>query len=99
MTTYRKDKPNFKFAIVNGGAAGNITVTGIGTDDIIVAVCAAAFTINATTPANDSPIDLTSSAGDLTAEFSIAAADTINNTGGTSTANNILLVMWIDVNP
>lgn len=41
----------------------------------------------------ESVINLTDG-DDLTAEFSISAADTINNTGGTSTATKSLLVRW-----
>jgi hypothetical protein len=88
------DKQYLKTAIVNGGVAGDITLTGIALADTLESVFAAAFTINSATPADDDPIDLTSSVGDVTSEFSITAADTINNTGGTSTANNILFVQY-----
>ena len=91
-----KNGLNLRMAVVNGGAAGNLTVTGISTDDIIERIFAAAFTINAATPADNSPIDLTASAGDLTSQFSVTAADTINNTGGTTTANNIVFVLYWD---
>jgi len=97
MRNRTRSKSNRKFAIVNGGAAGNITVPGIAANDVLDGVFAAAFTINANPPADNSPIDLTASAGDLTAEFSITAAATINNTGGTSTANHILFVWYYDV--
>ena len=33
---------------------------------------------------------------DLTSEFSITAADTINNTGGTDTTGDLLLVCYFD---
>ena len=33
---------------------------------------------------------------DLSSEFSITAADTINNTGGTATTGDLLLVFWYD---
>lgn len=89
-------KQNLRFALANGGAAGDITVTGIGAEDILESVFAGAFTINSATPADNDPIDLTSSVGDVTSEFSITAADTINNTGGTSTADNILIVAYWD---
>ena len=91
-----KNGLNLRMAVVNGGAAGNLTVTGISTGDIIERIFAAAFTINAATPADNSPIDLTASAGDLTSQFSVTAADTINNTGGTTTANNIVFVLYWD---
>lgn len=89
-----KEGLGLRFKVVNGGAAGDITVPGIAAGDILEAVFAAAFTINDATPADDSPIDLTSSAGDLTSEFSVTAAGTINNAGGTSTAANILFVVY-----
>ena len=91
-----KNGLNLRMAVVNGGAAGNLTVTGISTDDIIERIFAAAFTINAATPADNSPIDLTASAGDLTSQFSITAANTINNAGGTSTASNVVFVLYWD---
>src|SRR5678810_989243 len=37
--------------------------------------------------------DLTTGA-DITSEFSVTADDTINNTGGTSTAGHATLVVW-----
>lgn len=89
-------KQNLRFALVNGGAAGDITVTGITVDDTLEAVFAAAFTINSGTPADDDPIDLTSSVGDVTSEFTITADDTINNTSGTATTDNILFVSYWD---
>lgn len=41
----------------------------------------------------DFVLDLTAPA-DLTSEFSVTAADTINNTGGTSTATHDVWVGW-----
>ena len=38
--------------------------------------------------------DLTDANSDITSEFSITADDTINNTGGTSTAGHSVLVTW-----
>lgn len=32
---------------------------------------------------------------ELTGEFTVTAADTINNTGGTSSATQTVLVMWL----
>jgi len=70
--------------VVAGGAAGDIAVTGIGEYDDLVAV----FYHDAATPA------LT----DLTSEFTITADDTINNTGGTSTAAGTVMVVWAGAN-
>ena len=74
---------NLKVVAVSGGSAGDVTVSGISTDDALVAVI-------------DVDVD-TSSGGlaDLTSEFSISADDTINNGGGTATNN--LIVIYFDV--
>ena len=74
--TQSSSVPNIKFAVVNGAAAGNVTVTGIGANDQLLAVI---------------PTD---GSGDLTSEFTVTAADTINNTGGTSTATKQVFVAW-----
>jgi hypothetical protein len=68
--------------VVTGGAAGNLTATGILTTDVLVA----AIVLNRDATAAN--IDLV----DLTSEFSITAADTINNTGGTATTGDEVLV-------
>jgi hypothetical protein len=64
---------------VAGAAAGNISVNGIRTRDILNAV-----------------IDLTTGYA-RTAEFTISASDTINNTGGTTTSGHRVLVIWTRV--
>lgn len=70
-----------KVSLLAGGAAGNITLTGIAVGDEIISV-----------------IHNTSGAlVDLTSEFSITAANTINNTGGTATTSDQLLVFWADL--
>lgn len=65
---------------VTGAAAGDITVSKIKKDDHLVSV----IMVTATTAA------LT----DLTSQFSITADAKINNTGGTSSASNGLIVTW-----
>ena len=73
-------------SIAGVASAGNHTVTGIATEDRIVAVQLLTTTASIATHA------------DLTAEFTITAANTINNTGGTNTGTgNTLLVWWEDV--
>lgn len=62
--------------IVAGAVAGDVTVTGIKTRDVLKWV-----------------LDI--AGADLTSEFSITAANTINNTGGTSSAASQLLVGYI----
>lgn len=71
---------------ISGGAAGDHTVTGITTSDILTHVIYFAG-------AGSTVTDMI----DLTSEFSISAADTINNTGGTATTGGKLLVMYMDV--
>ena len=71
-----------KFTVIAGGSAGNHTVTGIATEDTLVAVLHLDLGGNAET--------------DLTSEFSISAANTINNTSGTDTSSDTLLVMYFD---
>lgn len=65
---------------VAGAAAGNITVSKIKKGDHLVAVIMVSATNGALT--------------DLTAQFTITADARINNTGGTSSASNNLLVTW-----
>lgn len=72
-----------KRAVVNGGSAGNITVTGILTTDRLISVI-----YNPISGGN------VTSVTDLTSEFSITAADTINNTGGTATTGGRLTVIY-----
>lgn len=65
-----------------GAAAGNVTATGVALADKLIAVHSVTIDTSGYTTA----------VADLTAEFSITAANTINNTGGTSTANKLVLV-------
>lgn len=67
--------------VATGAAAGDVTVTGIATGDKLLAVIVLV----------GAGVDVTDIT-DLTSEFTITAADTINNTGGTSTASNKLLI-------
>lgn len=76
-----------KGTAIAGGAAGAHTVTGIATGDELVLV--ARLDLDGTA-AN---IDL----DDLTSEFTISAADTINNAAGTDTTGDKLLVLYLDL--
>ena len=67
-----------------GAAAGDVTLTGIKTTDELLYVQSASF---------DGDGDIVAVA-ELTDEFSITDADTINNTGGTSTADELLSVTF-----
>jgi len=68
--------------IIGGGAAGDHTVTGIATTDKLLSVIHLDMT------------DASETGADLTAEFSISAANTINNAGGTNTTGGFLLVTY-----
>lgn len=76
-------RDGMKSAVVAGGAAGNHTVTGIKTRDSLRSVMF-----------HDGAGAIT----DVTAEYSISAADTINNTGGTTSAGGKLEVLYISAN-
>lgn len=63
---------------VAGGVAGALTVTGIAVGDTLVSVVKV--------------VDSTHAATDLTSEFSITGTNTIDNTGGTTTASSHVIV-------
>jgi len=77
-----------QFARVKGGAAGSLTVTGIATTDVLYKVMGL-YKYSGLYALNTSI--------DFTAEFSIIAANTINNTGGTTTSNWVLFVSYEDM--
>lgn len=74
-----------KTTIIAGGAAGAHTVTGIKTRDTLVSVLHLDMTDASETGVN------------RTAEFSITAANTIDNTGGTATTGGFLVVTYLSV--
>lgn len=80
ITRFPGGVAQFTFAAV-GAAAGNVTVTGVNASDKLLLVQSVAF---------DGDGDITAVA-DLTSEFTITAANTINNGGGTSTADEMVL--------
>jgi len=69
-----------KQTAIAGAAAGNHTVTGILTTDTLVSV----IHLDSTTKL----------LADKTSEYTITAGDTINNTAGTSSASNTVLVTY-----
>ena len=76
--------PTLRRGHVAGGAAGNITCTGIQTTDVlfqVLGVCGGA-------------IGTTTAVADQTGEFTISATNTINNTSGTATVNGELLIAY-----
>ncbi len=78
--------PAIKMFGVNGTVVGDFTITGITTDDKLLGVTAFAY---------DGTGDITSSLN-LLSEFTITAANTINNAGGTTTTDMGLLVLYAD---
>lgn len=75
--------PAIKMTAVAGGTAGDFTVTGITTSDVLLGV---------------SGVDLGgTSVVNLLSEFSITATNKINNTAGTDTTGYGLIVLWEDV--
>jgi hypothetical protein len=67
-------------ATAAGGAAGNITITGIATTNTLLAVVAVK--------------DADQSVLDLSTQFTITATNTINNTGGTATTGYHVVVVY-----
>jgi hypothetical protein len=72
-----------KHKLVAGAAAGNVTVAGIKVGDELNEVV---YFVGAGTAVT--------TVSDLTAEFSITGADTINNGSATSSTGGVLLVRW-----
>lgn len=75
-------RTNIKQKLIAAGAAGNHTVTGIEVGDEIISVTN--FDADGT------------SVNDLTSEFTVTAASTINNTGGTATDGK-LQILYLDL--
>lgn len=83
-----------KTTVIDGGAAGDRTVTGIAVGDALRSVLKLDFTL-----AEGAPNVRTWAAADLTSEFAITAANTINNAGGTDTTGAVLVVVYEDLTP
>jgi hypothetical protein len=76
-------RANTQIAIVAGAAAGNVTVSGLPASANLVGVVQFPGAGTAVTDAVN-----------LTSQFTVTAAATINNTGGTATTGSKLLVIW-----
>lgn len=72
--------PDLHTATVAGAAAGNLTVTGIDPNRSVLLAVQ----------------DVSAADENLAEEFTVSAADTINNTGGTNTTGMVLLVIWVN---
>ena len=70
-------------ALIDGGAAGELDLAAIGANDTLIVVIQLSKD-------NAKGVE---DAADLTSEFSVAAG-TIDNTGGTATTGDKLLVLW-----
>ena len=90
--------PNVRRSYIDGGAAGNHTVTGIDAqDDRLLSVWVLNLTLNEAAPnttATWAPVDLTSEFQGT--NLGITADNTITNTGGTATTGDLLIVEWED---
>jgi hypothetical protein len=80
--------PSIKQFIVKGGAAGSLTVTGISTSDVLLGV-------SAMKPSSATGVIAT--VLNLLSEFTISAANTIDNTDGTVTTGFGVIVTYEDV--
>lgn len=80
VTRFPGGLAQYTFAAV-GAVAGNVTVPGVKATDRLIGVEAVTYTAG-----------VPSAVADLTSEFTIAGADTINNGGGTSTVDKLVLV-------
>ena len=83
-----------KTTVIDGGAAGDHAVTGIAVGDALRSVLKLDFTL-----AEGTPNTRTWAAEDLSGEFEITAADTINNAGGTDTTGAVLVVVYEGLTP
>ena len=82
-----------RIALANGANATTVTVTGIALKDKILSVYAL-------TTAHDATYGFDVSAmGDYTSEFSISAANTITNAGGTNLTDKMLVILWEQGHP
>ncbi len=79
--------PRQRVFVVAGGTAGDFTITGIVVGDLLSSVVG--FLLTTGTPNGITILNLTS-------EFTITAANTINNAAGTSSAAGMLFVTYFD---
>lgn len=84
--------PRVRFTFLDGDSAGDVTLTGITTDDRLLSVQVIDLALTEAAPNTTDSW----SPSDLTSEFSITAADTINNADGTDTTGDLLFVVWYD---
>lgn len=73
-------------AVIAGGAAGELTCTGIEPTSTLISV----VRLNRDATAANINVD------DLTSEFSVSDQDKVTNLGGTATTGDTLIVTWMD---
>lgn len=78
-------------ALITGGAAGAHAVTGLLAGDTLISVLQFDVAADTGTSATGNKVQ---ALADLTAEFDISADAEIDNTGGTATTGDQLLVIW-----
>lgn len=78
---------NVRLSCIKGSTAGTFTLTGIAVSDAIMSVIKVRQSTGGIA---------WNSVDDITTEFSISAANTITNTGGTNSTLALLLVLWAD---
>lgn len=85
-----------KQAVIAGSAAGAHTVTGLGASDELISVLRFDVESDTGTSATGNKVQALT---DLTAEFTVSAANTLDNTGGTATTGDTLVVTYRQVKP
>lgn len=85
-----------KTAVISGGTAGALTVTGLAASDELVSVIRFDVASDSGTSATGNKVQ---DVIDLTSEFSVSAANTIDNTGGTNTTGDKLMVIYRQKRP
>lgn len=81
--------------IINGGAAGNLTLAGILTSHHIKKVYLIKTITSGTTILGISVLQTTNIiSSDITNEFTIVSDNLITNLGGTNTSNGILIITY-----
>jgi hypothetical protein len=83
---------NLNLTTCNEGTAGNFSVPFISTDDVLLFVGGVKLVLSEGTPNT-----IAFTAVNITSEFTITAANTINNTGGTSLVDTAVFVLWLDM--
>ena len=82
-----------RFAFIADAVAGAHTVTGIQTRDKLIAVLPVLLALAEAAP----PLITYTPGVNLLGEFTISAANTIDNTGGTTLVDKVALVVYLAI--